>query len=96
MHGYRETVLLPCGESALENPDIRDAYFCKATATRALVSSPKEEQYKTIPTFSGTTTLEFGCEGEPGPSEQLREYPQGPRAPLQNSVDRRWRPALLM
>jgi hypothetical protein len=30
--------------------------FCKATATRALVSSPEEEQYKTILTFSGTTT----------------------------------------
>jgi hypothetical protein len=30
--------------------------FCKATATRALVNTPEEEQYKIIPAFSGTTT----------------------------------------
>jgi hypothetical protein len=41
--------------------------------------------------------LEFGCGDEPGPSEQLREYPHGPRAPLRNSVDRRPRlPTILL
>jgi hypothetical protein len=31
-------------------------FFRRATATRALVNSPDEEQYRTNPRFSGTTT----------------------------------------